>query len=422
VRIVAGLVVFSAFVAASVACGDKKSGGLPPSDDWKPPATSDAAVAVAPETPDETLARCVARVFVDDAARDGNLPGDTVDSLAAVPDERAIVVLRALASASARLPRADQHAMLLAQATFMLVERGVTDTAPAALRRVDVLIDRPADSQFRPEIAAAYAARTWGRLGDADAVNRLGADPYAAPYLARGLAEGGHEQLSSKVTTALLSLSTIDPIAGSQIAVADLIGGHVADARGMIKYTSAEWRGVYAYELAKAAVERKHPEAAALFAEASALLDRDRVAPSIALGMAELAQALGDSKDAAVRRAKVRAGITSQRDGGPNLMSALYNLHVLAIDAGGTDEAAAILADMQALGAVPWQLALARGVGLARAGELQRAIEEVAKVPAEQAPPRGVVFLEVLARYMARPQRDPALERWLTTHICDGIE
>jgi hypothetical protein len=77
---------------------------------------------------------------------------------------------------------------------------------------------------------------------------------------------------------------------------------------------------------------------------------------------------------------------------------------------------------MRALGAVPWQLALARDVGLARTGELQRAVEDVATVPAEQSPPRGVVHLEVLIRYMARPQRDPELERWLIAHICDGIE
>jgi hypothetical protein len=138
--------------------------------------------------------------------------------------------------------------------------------------------------------------------------------------------------------------------------------------------------------------------------------------------MAELAQALGDTKDAATRRAKVRATLTVPQGGSRNSMSALYKLHVLAIDAGAADEAAAILADMQALGAVPWQLALARGVGLAHTGELQRAIEEVSKVPLEQAPPRGVVFLDVIVRYMARPQRDPELERWLIAHICDGIE
>jgi hypothetical protein len=320
------------------------------------------------------------------------------------------------------LPRADQHAMLLAQTTLMLVERGVTDTAPTALKRVEALVARPADSEFRPEIAAAYAARAWGRLGEADAVKRLGADGSAAPYLARGLAEGGHDQLASEVLTGMLSLSKIDPIAGSQIAVAELVRGHLADARGMITYASADWRAVYAYELAKAAVERKHPEAAALFAEAAAIIDRESAPPSLALGMAELAQALGDTKDAATRRAKVRVDLTSLPGRGPNSMSALYNLHVLAVDAGAADEAAVILGDMQTLGAVPWQLALARGVGLARTGELQRAVEEVAKVPAEQSPPRGVVHLEVLVGYMARPQRDPELERWLTTHICDGIE
>jgi hypothetical protein len=425
VRIVAGLVAFSALVAAlaaSAACGDKKSGGLPPSSDWKAPPSSDAAVGAVPETADETLARCAARSFVDDAARDGNLPGDIVDDLAAVPAERAIVVLRALASASARLPRADQHAMLLGQATLMLVERGVTDTAPAALQRVAVLVDRPADSELRPEIAAAYAARAWGRLADADAVKRLSADAVAAPYLARGLAEGGHDQLAGDVLTGMLSLSKIDPIAGSQIAVADLIRGHVADARDIIQYASADLRAVYAFELAKAAVERKHPEAAALFAQAAAIIDRESAPPSVALGMAELAQALGDTKDAAARRAIARRNLTAPGGSARDAVGALYNLYLLAVDAGAADEAAAILADMQSLGAVPWQLALARGVGLARVGELQRAVEDVAALPAEQSPPRGVVHLEVLVRYMARPQRDPELERWLIAHICDGIE
>jgi len=74
---------------------------------------------------------------------------------------------------------------------------------------------------------------------------------------------------------------------------------------------------------------------------------------------------------------------------------------------------------MKTRGAAPWALTLARDVGLARSGELQRAVEDVALLSADAAPPRGVVHLEVLIRYLARPQRDPALERWLLDHVCD---
>lgn len=378
------------------------------------------------ETPDEQLARCVARSFVDDATRDGNLPGDTVDGVARVPDDRAIVILRALAAASARLPRADQHAMLLAQATRMLVERGVTDTAATALHRVEVLIARPADSELRPDIAGAEAARAWGRLADADAVQRLGADPKVGPHVARGLAEGGHGELADSTLSRLITETNaqVDPLAAGEIAVIELIRGRTDQARKLVAASSADWRSVYALLLATAAVERKHPDARAIFDEAAAIIDRSNPLPRMQLQMTELAQALGDTAGAATRRARARDTVRDlQNHPDPFIVpSALMELHVLALEAGATDEAAALLAEMDARGAPPWAIALARGIGLARTGELRRAVEDVAKLPPEQSPPRGVVHLEVLVHYLARPQRDPELERWLIAHICDGIE
>lgn len=422
-----GLVAFSvvaAVVSAVIAlgCGDRKSdkGGLPPAADWQAPASQDAAAAVAEESVEETLARCAARSFVDDAARDGNLPADIIDELVDVPDaQRAKVVLHALATAAARLPRADQHAMLLATATQMLVERGDTGTARAALARVETLIDRPRDSEFRPEIAAAAAARAWGRLGDVEAIERLGSDASAAPYLARGLAEGGHDQLADEVLARQATLSKIDPLASSEIAVAELIRGRVERARAIVAGTTADWRSVYAFVLAKAAVERNHPDAATLFADAAAQVDRETPPPpSMMLGMAELAQALGDTADATARRARARVALAATKDPRDGL-AAMYNLYVLAVEAAAAAEAAGILGDMTAGGAAPWALTLARDIGLARTGELQAAVEDVARLPADAGPPRGVVHLEVLIRYLARPQRDPALERWLLDHLCD---
>jgi hypothetical protein len=407
-------------------CSDRKSGGLPPATDWQAPVSADAGKPAVVETPTEILARCAARAFVDDAARDGNLPGDIIDDVAVVPDDRAVVLLRALATASSRLPRADQHAVLLAQATLMLAERGVTDTAPAALQRVAVLIDRPADSEFRPEIAAAYAARTWGRLGDADAVKRLGADPRVGPHVARGLAEGGHGDLADQTLGRIVAetSSTIDPLAAGEIAVTELVRGRADQARTLVAAAPAGSRSVYALLLATAAVERKHPDARAIFDEAAAIIDREPPGRYVGLKMAELAQAVGDTAGAAARRGRARAAVDSFRDDRDPFIAAsmLYGLHVLALEAGATDEAAAVLAEMETRGAPPWAVTLARGVGLARKGELKRAIEEVAKLPAAQSPPRGVVHLEVLIRHLARPQADPELERWLTAHICDGIE
>lgn len=411
-----GLVAFS---AVAVGCGDTKRDGLPPAADWQAPATQEAAAAAVPESVEETLARCVARTFVDDAARDGNLPADIIDDLVDVPDaRRAGVVLHALASAAARLPRPDQNAMLLATTTLMLVERGDTETARTALQRIEALIDRPADNEFRPEIAGADAARAWGRLGDADAVKRLAADASRAPHLARGLAEGGHAQLADEVLGRIVTLSKIDPLAASEIAVVELIRGRVDQARAIVAHAGADWREVYAFVLVTAAVERKHPDAAILFADAAAIIDRTNAPPSIALGMAEHAHALGDTAGAAARRAKARADLLAEKDRG-KAMSVLYKLYVLAVEAGAADEAAGILGDMQARGAAPWALALARGDALARTGELQRAVEVVATVPADQAPPTGVVHLQVLIRHLARPQRDPAMEQWLVEHLCD---
>jgi hypothetical protein len=411
-----GLVAFSVLAG----CGDRKrdAGGLPPSEEWKAPPTSDA-IPAAVESVEETLARCVARTFVDDAARDGNLPADTIDGLADVPAERAVVVLRALAGASTRLPRADQHAMLLAHATLMLIERGVTDTAPAALRRVEVLIERPADHEFRPEIAAAAAARAWGRLADAAAVTRLGDHPARAPYLARGLAEGGHGALADEVLGRIVTLARVEPFAAAELAITELVRGRVDQARKLVAVAPADWRSVHAVLLATAAVERDHPDARAIFAEAAAIVDRDAPRPRMAITMAKLAHAVGDLDGAAARRASLRTDLAANPDRG-EVLSTLYGVYALAAEAGATDEAGAVLGDMKARGAAPWMLALARGEGLARTGELQRAVEDVARLPADAAPPRGVVHLLVLVRYLARPQRDPAFEQWLLARVCDG--
>jgi hypothetical protein len=133
--------------------------------------------------------------------------------------------------------------------------------------------------------------------------------------------------------------------------------------------------------------------------------------------MAELAQALGDTAGATTRRARARADLATTKDP-RDALAPMHNLYVLAVEAGAADEAAGILADMEARGAAPWALALARDIGLARTGELERAVEDVARLSADAAPPRGVVFLEVVIRYLARPQRDPELERWLLDHLC----
>jgi hypothetical protein len=361
----------------------------------------------------------VARTFVDDAARDGNLPTSILEQLDPVPDDRAVVILRALATAAARLPRADQNAMLLAESTLRLVERGVTDSAPAALERVEVLINRPADSEFRPEIAAAAAARAWGRLGDAEAVMRLRDNPTMGPNLARGLAEGGHGALADETLGRVVTLSKVDPIAVGEIAVTELIRGRTEQARKLVAVSAADWRAVYALILATAAVERKHPDARAILADAAAIIDREaRVGPNMMGSLSELHHELGDIDGAAKRRARMRADLEHNPDARA-VQSGLYELYGLALDAGSADEAAAVFAAMEARGAAPWMLSLARGERLVKAGELQAAVDDVSKLAADAYPPRGVVHLEVLLAYLARSQRDPALEQWLVAHVCE---
>lgn len=417
-----GLVGVSVVIASVVAvaggggCGDRKSGGLPPAEAWKAPAGSGAAAAPQ-ETPDERLARCAATVFVADAVRDGNLPTGILEQLAGVPDPQAIVVLRALQHAAARFPVADQHAGLLAESTFQLVERGETASARPLLERAAGLLGRGIDHEMRASIAAATIARTYGRLGDASAVERLGGTPFTGPFLARGLAEGGHDALADDTYARLMTVGELDPLAAAELPVVDLVRGRLDLARGRIAGRPADWRGVHALILATAAVERAHPEARALVAEAARELDAvSGAGPAMILELAELQHAVGDTTGAAQRRAGLRVALASERDE-RRAWQALSNLHGLAVRARAADEAGAILADLEARRAPPWMLALTRGQGLVIAGELKAAIEDVERLPVDLSPPRGVVYVEVLLRYFAGP-RDPALERWLDEHIC----
>ncbi len=404
-----------AAAAASGGCGDRKSGGLPPAEEWKAPAGSGGASAA--PAPDEQLARCAATVFVADAVRDGNLPTGILEQLAGVPDREAIVVLRALQHAAARFPVADQHAGLLAESTFRLVERGETASALPLLERAVGLLGRGTDHEMRASIAAATIARTYGRLGDASAVERLGGTPFAGPFLARGLAEGGHDTLADDVYARLMTVGKLDPLAAAELPVVDLVRGRLDLARARIASRPADWRGVHALILATAAVERDHPEARALVAEAARELDAAPGAgPAMILELSELQHAVGDTTGAAQRRAGLRVALASERDE-RRAWQALSNLHGLALRAGVADEANAIFADLEARRAPPWMLALTRAQGLVITGELKAAVEDVERMTTDLSPPRGVVYVEVLLRYFAGP-RDPALERWLAEHFC----
>ena len=93
-------------------------------------------------------------------------------------------------------------------------------------------------------------------------------------------------------------------------------------------------------------------------------------------------------------------------------------LYVLALRSGAPDEARDLLRELEAAGAVPWMMTLARAEGLARTGELKAAIEDVQRLPVEMLPPSGVIYTIVVMRYLAGA-RDPELERWLLDHICE---
>jgi hypothetical protein len=423
VRITAsGLVVVSALVAlvalVALGCGDKKPrDGLPPSADWQAPAGQDGAVPPVLASPEDRLAGCAASAFVDDAARDGNLPDDVLEDLNAVPDAKAIVLLRALARASSRLPAADQQAMLLASAALHLAQRGETRWR-TPVERATALLERESTNDMRTQIAAANTARTWGRLGDADAIARLGDDPRLGPHLARGLAEGGHVDRAAQLVARLESSDTTDGFAMAELPITHLVLGRFDVARAAVAASPVDWRAIHALLLARAAVEHRHARARELVADAGRFMDAETTVPSAEIDLATFELAVGDRDGSAARRARLRTSLAAEPDDDRARM-AYYNLHVLAARAGAADEARTLLGDLQSRRAAPWMMTLARSHGLAVSGHPKEAIEEVERLPLDAAPPRGVIDLDALMAYLAGPQ-DPELERWLTTHICAG--
>lgn len=420
-----GLVVVSALslslpFALGCGCGDKKREGLPPAADWQPPPGSGAAGPVAVEMPEEILARCAARAFVDDAARDGNMPEDVLDDLASVPDAGAVVLLRALAAAAARLPNAEQQAMLLGGVGLRLAQRGDVEGARTPLRRALALLDRPATNDMQRQLASMSVARAGGRLADPDAMARFGGDPTLAPYLARGLAEAGHAELADQTLARIATFDRLDPFGAAEIAITLLARGRFDEARARAAAAPVDQRVLGSLLLATAAVDARHPQARALVDDAARLMDADETVPSAEIDLARIQLAVGDAPGSAARRVRLRTAIAAEPDADRARMT-LYNLHVLATRAGAADEAAALLGDLEARSAAPWMLALARGQSLAVTGKVKEAIAEVERIPADGAPPRGVIFVDALASYLAAA-RDPELERWLTAHICDGIE
>ncbi|MCL4226839.1 MAG: hypothetical protein KJZ91_20470 [Myxococcales bacterium] len=409
---------------ATLACGDRRAdggGGLPPAERWQAPAGADTAAAPPAETADERLARCVAEVFVAEAGRDGNLPSDVLRAWPGVADADAITLLRALVAAAGRLAAADQQALLLAEAGLALVERGETQTARAALDRAGALARRDGRDrrETRADLAVAGAARAWGRLGDDAAVRRLAADPEAAPYLARGLVEGGHGERADQVLAGLDASGAIEPFAAGELPIVDLLRGRPERARARLAAAPADWREVFALRLATAAVEHGHADARALVAQAAGLVDGAGAPPSMELELARLAHLVGDGDGARARRGRIHRALLALPD--PDLARvALTRLHAVALDADDRAGAAAAIAALEERGARPWMLAMVRADALARAGELDRALDEVEHLAPSLRPPRGVVYVWLLTRHLARGagERDAAFARRLAGRAC----
>ncbi|MBE7449957.1 MAG: hypothetical protein HS111_13970 [Kofleriaceae bacterium] len=408
---------------ATLACGDRRAdggGGLPPAERWQAPAGADTAAAPPAETADERLARCVAEVFVAEAGRDGNLPSDVLRAWPGVADADAITLLRALVAAAGRLAAADQQALLLAEAGLAL-GRARRDPDRARPRPRRALARR--DGRDRRETRADLRSPALRGPGAGWATTRRCAAWRRIPRPRRTWrAAWSRAATASAPTRSLAGLDAsgaIEPFAAGELPIVDLLRGRPERARARLAAAPADWREVFALRLATAAVERGHRRRPRPGRAGGRPRRRRRRAAQHGAELARLAHLVGDGDGARARRGRIHRALLALPD--PDLARvALTRLHAVALDADDRAGAAAAIAALEERGARPWMLAMVRADALARAGELDRALDEVEHLAPSLRPPRGVVYVWLLTRHLARGagERDAAFARRLAGRAC----